>query len=92
LSDDYTLMVQDRYTDGDLIIYGTNHVSNSIRTVISPYDPRTRPWYTPVAETQTSMWSEIYTNADERQDITLSAMTPVYKHDQFAGVLVTDIR
>lgn len=27
LSDDYTLMVQDRYTDGDLVIYGTNHVS-----------------------------------------------------------------
>jgi len=92
LSNDYTLMVQDRYTDGDLVIYGTNHVSNNIRTVISPYDPRTRPWYVPTAETQTSMWSEIYTNADERQDITLSAMTPVYKHDQFAGVLVTDIR
>ncbi|MCV5920071.1 hypothetical protein OFN60_42220, partial [Escherichia coli] len=35
ISDDYTLMVQDKYTDGKLIIYGTDHVSNDIRTVIT---------------------------------------------------------
>ncbi len=92
ISDDYTLMVQDKYTDGKLIIYGTDHVSNDIRTVITPYDPRTRPWYQPVAKDEKPMWSKIYTNADERQDITLSAMTPVYEHQEFAGVLVTDIR
>ena len=30
--------------------------------------------------------------ADERQDITLSAMTPVFEQGKFAGVLVTDVR
>ncbi|MGR5133288.1 EAL domain-containing protein [Vibrio alfacsensis] len=91
-TDSYTLMVQDHRTNGDLIIYDSEEVSNDIRTIIAAYDPRTRPWYLPVTQRHQSRWSQIYANADERQDITLSAMTPVYKNETFAGVLVADIR
>ncbi len=90
--DSYSLMVQDHRTDGNLVIYGSEDVSDDIRTVIAPYDPRTRPWYQPVAQDHRARWSPIYANADERQDITLSAMTPIYELGEFAGVLVTDIR
>lgn len=50
------------------------------------------PWYQPVAQDKKPHWSPIYANADERQDITLSAMTPVFEQGKFAGVLVTDVR
>ncbi len=38
------------------------------------------------------MWSSIYANADERQEITLSALTPMFQNDEFTGVIVTDIK
>ncbi|WP_322803420.1 EAL domain-containing protein [Vibrio alfacsensis] len=88
----YTLMVQDHRTDGNLVIYGNDKISDKIRTIIADYDPRTRPWYQPVAHTNQARWSPVYPNADERQDVTLSAMAPVYEKGMFAGVLVTDIR
>ncbi|GAK22857.1 LOW QUALITY PROTEIN: diguanylate cyclase/phosphodiesterase [Vibrio sp. JCM 19052] len=90
-ADAYTLMVQDHRTDGNLVIYGSEEISDDIRTVIASYDPRTRPWYQPVAQDKKPHWSPIYANADERQDITLSA-TPVFEQGKFAGVLVTDVR
>ncbi|MGI9918718.1 EAL domain-containing protein [Vibrio owensii] len=91
-ADAYTLMVQDHRTDGNLVIYGSEEISDDIRTVIASYDPRTRPWYQPVAQDKKPHWSPIYANADERQDITLSAMTPVFEQGKFVGVLVTDVR
>ncbi|MCV3262321.1 cache domain-containing protein [Vibrio harveyi] len=74
------------------MIYGSETISDDIRTIIEPYDPRTRPWYQPIAQDNKPRWSSIYANADERQDITLSAMTPIYEMGEFAGVLVTDVR
>ncbi|MGR5235878.1 EAL domain-containing protein [Vibrio alfacsensis] len=91
-TDRYTLMVQDQRTNGNLVIYGSERVSDDIRSIISPYDPRTRPWYEPVALAHKPHWSQIYANSDERQDLTLSAMTPVFGLGKFMGVLVTDIR
>ncbi len=38
------------------------------------------------------MWSSIYANADERQEITLSALTPMFQNNEFTGVIVTDIK
>ncbi len=91
-SEQYTLMLQNQQTDGNLVIYGTSYISDDIRTVIATYDPRNRPWYKPVVQHQKPIWSEIYSNADERQDITLSAVAPVYFEHELAGVLVTDVR
>ena len=45
----YTLMVQDDRTQNQLVIYRGGKISDDIRSVISNYDPRVRPWYTPVA-------------------------------------------
>ncbi len=89
---DHTLMIQDDRTDSKLVIYRGSQVTEDIRTSIEGYDPRIRPWYAPVAESRTAMWSSIYANADERQEITLSALSPVYQSDEFVGVIVTDIR
>lgn len=88
----YTLMLQSQQTGGDLVIYETSLVSDDVRSVITSYDPRNRPWYQPVAKNQRPMWSEIYSNSDERQEITLSAMAPVYLKQELAGVLVADVR
>ncbi|MFV0447440.1 MAG: EAL domain-containing protein [Vibrio sp.] len=88
----YTLMVQDRRTQNKLVIYQNETISNDIRSVIESYDPRIRPWYIPIAENHKPMWSSIYTNADERQDITLSSLSPVFQYGQFVGVSVTDVK
>lgn len=47
-NDGYTLMVQDDRTQDQLVIYRGSKISEDIRSVISGYDPRVRPWYTPV--------------------------------------------
>ncbi|ELP5729798.1 EAL domain-containing protein [Vibrio vulnificus] len=88
----HTLMIQDDRTDSKLVIYRGEQISNDIVSVIPNYDPRIRPWYAPVAKERKMMWSSIYANADERQEITLSALSPVYDKQQFVGVMVTDIR
>ncbi|CZF82592.1 Phytochrome-like protein cph2 [Grimontia celer] len=90
--DDYTLMVQDKRTNDNLIIYQGSQVSENIRSVFTEYDPRVRPWYAPVAESRKPGWSEIYTNADERQEITLSAQAPVFYLEELVGVVVTDVK
>ncbi|MEZ9062838.1 MULTISPECIES: EAL domain-containing protein [unclassified Vibrio] len=88
----YTLMVQDERTSDQLVIYRGSKISEDIRSVISGYDPRVRPWYTPVATQKKAAWSPIYANADERQEITLSALAPIYDDNEFKAVVVSDIK
>lgn len=87
-----SLMLQDKRTGDDLIIYRGNKISEDIRSTIYNYDPRQRPWYTPAADTLTPSWSKIYTNADERKDITISTMHPVLYDDDFIGVFAADVK
>ncbi len=89
---DYTLMIQDDRTNKTLVIYRGSEISEDIRSVFTGYDPRIRPWYAPVAQSLSPLWSKIYTNADERQEITLSALTPVFYQQDFMGVVVTDVK
>ncbi|MCC4816490.1 diguanylate cyclase [Vibrio lentus] len=91
-NDGYTLMVQDDRTQDQLVIYRGSKISEDIRSVISGYDPRVRPWYTPVVNQKKAVWSPIYANADERQEITLSALAPIYDNDEFKAVIVSDIK
>tara|TARA_Y100001956_G_C4125980_1_gene190082 strand:- start:1157 stop:3703 length:2547 start_codon:yes stop_codon:yes gene_type:complete len=88
----YTLMIQDDRTDKQLVIYRGQVISEDVRSIIDGYDPRIRPWYAPVAKSRSPMWSSIYANADERQEITLSALSPVFQNDLFQGVVVTDVK
>lgn len=87
-----SLMLQDKRTGDDLIIYRGNKISDDIRSTIHNYDPRQRPWYTPAANTLMPSWSKIYTNADERKEITISTMHPVFYDDDFIGVFAADVK
>ncbi|MGF1762468.1 EAL domain-containing protein [Aliivibrio kagoshimensis] len=88
----YSLMLKDNRTQQNLIIYRGNKISEEIRLTIPDYNPNIRPWYQPVSQSLKPQWSSIYTNADEKQKITLSALTPVFSKTQFIGVLAADIQ
>ncbi|QXC57650.1 EAL domain-containing protein [Vibrio mimicus] len=88
----YSLMLKDARTDDQLIIYQTSIVDQNIRSIIDNYDPRIRPWYIPVAEKTIPQWSSIYTNMDEKQEITLSALSPIFQDKTFVGVMVSDVK
>ncbi|GAK82874.1 diguanylate cyclase [Vibrio ponticus] len=90
--DDFTLMLQDNLHYRGLVIYQDHQVSNNVRSVIKDYDPRFRPWYKPFAGIKDSRWSPIYANADERQEVTLSAIEPVYYGQTLQGVVVSDVK
>ncbi len=89
---DLSLMLQDERTKNNLVIYHGNEISKNINSVIDNYDPRTRPWFAPVAEDQKPTWSSIYTKANGKQEVTLSSLTPVFQKQQFVGVVVTDVK
>ncbi|WP_153447994.1 bifunctional diguanylate cyclase/phosphodiesterase [Vibrio algicola] len=88
----FSLMKKDNNTDGYLLLYKGETEASGIRGKIPHYAPQIRPWYAPVAKSRKPMWSEPYTNNDERQEITLSAQTPVLKDKQLIGVLTADIK
>ncbi|ROV57996.1 EAL domain-containing protein [Vibrio ponticus] len=89
---EFSLMLQDNLLHRGLVIYQGHQVSDNIRSVIKDYDPRFRPWYKPHAGTVDSRWSPIYANADERQEVTLSATEPVYYQNKLQGVVVSDVK
>lgn len=88
----YSLMLKDARTDDKLVIYQTAVMNDQLRTVIDNYDPRVRPWFVPVAQKPSSQWSSVYTNMDEKQEITLSALSPVFQDKTFIGVMVSDVK
>ncbi len=88
----YSLMLKDARTDDKLVIYQTATKNDQLRTVIDNYDPRVRPWFAPVAQKPSPQWSSVYTNMDEKQEITLSALSPVFQDKRFIGVMVSDVK
>ncbi|BDU35588.1 putative EAL and GGDEF domains family protein [Vibrio nigripulchritudo MADA3029] len=89
---DFTLMLKDNRTEDDLVIFAGRKIESGVKSSFQGYDPRIRPWYVPAAESRMPGWSNIYTNADERQEITLSATNPVIVDDELIGVMVADIK
>ncbi|WP_394789693.1 EAL domain-containing protein [Rhodoferax sp.] len=87
----FTLMLKDASTQGQLRIYQGDH-AGTIAAAYDKYDPRSRPWYAPIAESGKAGWSPIYTNYDERAEVTISASTPVKAAGKFLGVMVADIK
>ena len=86
----FSLMLKDASTHNELRIYATE-TPGATRAVVPTYDPRSRPWYTPAANSGRAGWSEIYTNQDERADIALSATSPVTRNGELLGVMVADV-
>ncbi|WP_195707012.1 bifunctional diguanylate cyclase/phosphodiesterase [Vibrio metoecus] len=90
--DQYSLMLKDERTENKLVIYQSPTIDEKYHTIIDNYDPRVRPWYAPIAEKPSAQWSAVYTNVDEKQEITLSALSPVFQDATFVGVMVSDVK
>lgn len=91
-SQTFNLMLQDDRTQQQLHIYASDQLGTPTASIAN-YDPRTRPWYLPVAQQRRMLWSDIYSNIDEKQAITISNSLPVFdSRQQLIGVLVSDIR
>ena len=88
---DFALMLKDVSTQGLLNIYQGDRPGPVVASYPN-YDPRLRPWYAPVAQSGHSAWSAIYTNSDERAEVTISAATPVQVGRKLLGVMATDIK
>ena len=91
-SNEYSLMQKDQFTNDNLIIYETNYASSNISHTFNSYDPRTRPWYLAAENKQQTVWSDLYISTDSQREISLSVVSPVYAHQQFSGVLVSDLK
>lgn len=86
----FTLMLKDKSTAGQLHIY--KGAQRELLSASFPdYDPRGRPWYAPIAQQGRAGWTPLYTNRDERQQITLSAATPVLRGGRLLGVMEADL-
>ncbi len=87
-----SLLLKDESTNNDLVVFdGANRNSNELYRV-KDYNMHPRPWYAPVAFARKQMWSEPYINNDEKQEITLSALTPIIDKGQLYGVISADIK
>jgi diguanylate cyclase (GGDEF)-like protein len=87
----FTLILKDDSTQGVLNIY-QGDAPGKVIAAFPDYDPRLRPWYEPVAQSGRSGWSAIYTNMDERAEITISASSPVRIGNEFLGVMEADVK
>ncbi|BDT69331.1 hypothetical protein os1_35210 [Comamonadaceae bacterium OS-1] len=87
----FNLMLKDASTQGQLRIY-KGEEPQELLAAYDPYDPRQRPWYAPIAESGKPGWSAIYTNYDERAEITISASSPVRAGTRFLGVMEADVK
>ncbi|MBB4843326.1 diguanylate cyclase (GGDEF)-like protein [Paucibacter oligotrophus] len=88
--EDFSLMLKDRSTAGQLHIYAGPQ-RGAVTASFPNYDPRGRPWYAPIAQQGKAGWTPLYTNRDERQQITLSAATPVLREGKLLGVMEADL-
>ncbi len=87
------LMLKDSRTDGKLVIYEGEDTRSRVLASYDNYDPRTRPWYAPVKEHPQAQWSDIYINYDEKMDVTVSLIRPIFDPaGTFRGTAVIDVK
>lgn len=87
----FSLMLKDASTQGQLRIFKSAQPGEVV-AAYDQYDPRGRPWYAPIAQSGQPGWSAIYTNYDERAEITISASTPVTVGNRLLGVMSADVK
>lgn len=89
----FSLMLKDERTSGLLNIYDGESMSSDVLGAYEGYDPTTRPWYAPVKVSPKAQWSDIYVNVDEKMEITISSLVPVFdKSGTFRGVSDIDVK
>ncbi|MGL4995916.1 MAG: bifunctional diguanylate cyclase/phosphodiesterase, partial [Deefgea sp.] len=88
----FNLLLKDDRTQNFLNIYPSDQLTSPMVT-IKNYDPRQRPWYPLAVDSLAMAWSDIYSNIDEQQSVTISNSLPVFNQQQeLIGALVSDIR
>ncbi len=88
-----TITITQDFLPGQFLYYNTDGVGLKVGTPKigqKDFDSRTRPWYQISANKRSSKWSDIYTYEDG-SDIAIAATTPVYKNNEFQGVLAADL-
>ncbi|MGM0443274.1 MAG: hybrid sensor histidine kinase/response regulator, partial [Fibrobacterota bacterium] len=77
INDDSTrnLMLCDERTENRLTILSGSTLASEIIASYPDYDPRIRPWYTFTDAPTTSAWTQIYTNMDEKMELTITHKT-----------------
>jgi len=86
-----SLLLKDSRTENKLVIYDGDNTAAPIQLESAEYNPKTRPWYQPFAQSRQPGWSNIYTNHDNERALTISSVAPVFQKNEFLGVLVTDV-
>ncbi len=91
--DDFSLMLKDQRTANRLNIYEKENIQSNIVGSYEGYDVLSRPWYAPVKKQPKPQWSAIYVNADEKMEITISSLVPVFnKAGSLIGVSDIDVK
>jgi EAL domain-containing protein (putative c-di-GMP-specific phosphodiesterase class I)/GGDEF domain-containing protein len=94
--DGMALHLKDQRTAGALVV--TDMHTGQVKRSRTGYDPRVRPWYTPVAQSHTARWTPLYAASTDPSDVGISATYPLFSEDtdrhgrrRFLGVLGSDI-
>lgn len=89
----FSLMRKDEGTNQMLNIYAGESVDTEVLAAYEGYDPRVRPWYAPAKSNPVPQWSEIYINADEKSESTISTIAPIISEGgRFTGVAELDVK
>ncbi|WP_025674031.1 diguanylate cyclase domain-containing protein [Salinivibrio socompensis] len=91
-ADQSVLMERSDATQGALRIFDGRTLSANIVYQDSHYDPRVRPWYIPAFNREQPRWTDIYLDADEIGEVSLSAIAPVLVRGNVWGVVASDIK
>jgi hypothetical protein len=87
------LKIRDESTGAKRNLYQLDSQGNRAKLITSiPYDPRDRPWYKFVKESEKLVWTPIY-NDSTTNALTISLAMPILepKTGKFQGALVTDV-
>lgn len=89
----FAAMVLDKRTNGELRIHAGDTLNSPVIAQYPGYDPRSRPWYMEGVQNAGPGWTPIYSNYDEKQEITISATSPsVDRNGAFQGIIVADVK
>ncbi len=91
----FSIDIADEVTDYNYNTYSTDqqgHLTKQLLNISPNYDPRLRPWYTPVLSSGQSTWGDIYTYFSDKNKLAITYSTPVYDHNhKLLGVIGTDM-
>lgn len=89
----FAAMVRDRRSDWELRIHAGDSLNSPIIARYPDYDPRKRPWYQDGLAKNAPAWTSIYSNYDEKQEITISATAPsLDAGGAIQGIVVADVK